>query len=85
MNSDPYEIHMKNFSLNKWNTFVQYQSAWNGWKPWTIFTKSSILDVSHGSEYSFGLDWTYWEGYDQKSQSEKPLSAFWQLYGDWME
>ena len=33
----------------------------NGWKPWTIFAKSSIVDVWHGSEYTpgSGTEWLF--------------------------
>ena len=32
----------------------------NNWKPLTIFTKSSILDVRLGSEYASELNWLNW-------------------------
>ena len=50
------EEHSKPNQTSKMEHFAKIAK---GWKPLTIFTTSSILDVSLCSEYAFALLWFY--------------------------
>ena len=62
----------------------------NGWKPFTVFAKSSILDVWLGSEYTSAVKHLWWTFFVKIALGEKyPNTKFFLvcifLYSDWIQ